>query len=150
MLLQWKLLRSFCSWCYNSLNILSVLLLNVVALILHHNVCLSFQKGLSEEKKSLYDWTNKEKSKSLDKPSYDRYSKKEDKEKDKKDNKLSGSCEIESELRDRRGSSRGKLGANEMLDSDNPPPEYNKQDCMVSGLEDFEVCIPIKFQQLQI
>jgi hypothetical protein len=98
------------------------------------------KKGLSEEK-SVYDWTNKEKSKSLDKPSYDRYSKKEEKEKDKKDNKLSGSCDIESELRDKRSSNRGKFGTNEMLESDNPPPEYNKQDCMVIGLDDFEVCI---------
>ncbi|XP_058788740.1 uncharacterized protein LOC131662813 isoform X2 [Phymastichus coffea] len=100
------------------------------------------KKGLSEEKKSLYDWTNKEKSKSLDKPSYDRYSKKEDKEKDKKDSKLSGSCDIETELRDKRGgSNKGKLGANEMLDSDNPTPEYNKQDCVVSGLEDLEASL---------
>lgn len=101
------------------------------------NTYLLFQKGLSEEK-SVYDWTNKEKSKSLDKPSY---SKKEEKEKDKKDNKLSGSCDIESESRDKRSSNRGKLGTNEMLESDNPPPEYNKQDCMVIGLDDFEVCI---------
>jgi hypothetical protein len=77
----------------------------------------------------------------LDKPSYDRYSKKEDKEKDKKENKLSGSCDIESELRDKRSSNRGKLGTNEMLESDNPPPEYNKQDCMVIGLGNFEVCM---------
>ena len=104
------------------------------------NVYLLFQKGLSEEK-SVYDWTNKEKSKSLDKPSYDRYSKKEEKEKDKKESKLSGSCDIESELRDKRSSNRGKLGTNEMLESDNPPPDYNKQDCFVIGLEDIEVCI---------
>ncbi|XP_031783609.1 uncharacterized protein LOC100678715 isoform X2 [Nasonia vitripennis] len=96
-----------------------------------------FKKGLSEEK-SAYDWTNKEKSKSLDKPSYDRYSKKEEKEKDKKDIKLSGSCDIESELRDKRNSNRVKLGTNEMLESDNPPPVYNKQDCIEISLDDFE------------
>ncbi|XP_014224663.1 dentin sialophosphoprotein-like isoform X1 [Trichogramma pretiosum] len=104
------------------------------------------KKGLSEEK-SLYDWTNKEKSKSLDKTSY---SKKEEKEKDKKDSKLSGSCDIESELCDNRSSNSGKLGANEMLDSVNSPPDNTKQDkdndkekdkvarCPVLTLDDYE------------
>ncbi|KAJ8676422.1 hypothetical protein QAD02_012209 [Eretmocerus hayati] len=95
------------------------------------------KKGLSEGK-SAYDWTNKEKSKSLDKPSY---SKKEDVEKDRKDNRPSSSCDIESESRDKRNSNKGKPVTNEMLDSDNPPPEYNKQGCIVLGLEDLEASI---------
>ena len=104
------------------------------------NAYLSFQKRLAAER-TFCNWANKEKSKSLDKPSYDRYSKKEEKEKDRKESKLSGSCDIETESREKRSSNSGKLGTNEMLESDNPPPEYNKQDCMVIGLEDFEVCI---------
>lgn len=88
------------------------------------------------EGKSVHNWfNNKEKSKSLDKPSY---SKKE--EKNKKDNKLGGSCDIESELRDRRSCNRGKLGTNEMLESDNSPPEFkDKQDCMVISGDGLEV-----------
>lgn len=96
---------------------------------------MQFQRGLSEEKTS-YNWTNKEKSKSFDKTSY---SKKEDKEKDKRDNKLSASCDIESELREKRGSNREKLGTNEMLESDNSTPEYNKQGTVVIESSDFEV-----------
>lgn len=87
----------------------------------------------------MYDWTNKEKSKSLDKPSYTS-TKKEDKEKDKKDSKrgVVSSGETESEIREKRVS-KGKYGTNEMLDSDNPPPEYNKSDYMVIDLSDVEV-----------
>ncbi|XP_011498438.1 PREDICTED: uncharacterized protein DDB_G0284459 [Ceratosolen solmsi marchali] len=113
---------------------------HTLASLANFDLVFEKKKGLSEEK-SVYDWTNKEKSKSLDKPSYDRYSKKEEKEKERKESKLSGSCDIESELRDKRSSNRGKLGTNEMLESDNPPPEYNKQDCMVIGLEDFEASV---------
>ncbi|XP_014219841.1 uncharacterized protein DDB_G0284459 isoform X2 [Copidosoma floridanum] len=103
------------------------------------NFQLAFEqkKGLSEEK-SVHNWfNNKEKSKSLDKPSY---SKRDDKEKDRKEGKLSGSsCDIESETRDKRSSSRGKLGTNEMLEPDNSPPEYkDKQDCMVISVDDLE------------
>ncbi|XP_014484156.1 PREDICTED: uncharacterized protein LOC106749322 isoform X2 [Dinoponera quadriceps] len=95
------------------------------------------KKGFCEER-PVYDWTNKEKSKSLDKPSYTS-TKKEDKEKDKKDLKrdVVSSGETESETREKR-ISKGKYGTNEMLDSDNPPPEY-KSDYMVIDLGDVEV-----------
>lgn len=95
------------------------------------------KKGFCEER-PVYDWTNKEKSKSLDKPSYTN-TKKEDKEKDKKDLKrdVVSSGETESEIREKRVS-KGKYGTNEMLDSDNPPPEY-KSDYMVIDLGDVEV-----------
>ncbi|XP_032691335.1 uncharacterized protein DDB_G0284459-like isoform X7 [Odontomachus brunneus] len=94
------------------------------------------KKGFYEER-PVYDWTNKEKSKSLDKPSYTS-TKKEDKEKDKKDSKRDtvSSGETESETREKRVS-KGKYGTNEMLDSDNPPPEY-KSDYMVIDLGDVE------------
>ncbi|CAL7944428.1 unnamed protein product [Xylocopa violacea] len=92
------------------------------------------KKGFCEER-TAYDWTNKEKSKSLDKPSYTS-TKKEEKEKDKKDTKKD-SCETEVEVREKRGS-KGKHGTNEMLESDNPPPEY-KSDYMVIDLGDAEV-----------
>ncbi|XP_015592935.1 uncharacterized protein LOC107266701 isoform X2 [Cephus cinctus] len=101
------------------------------------------KKGFSEERAvSAYDWTNKEKSKSLDKPSYSG-SKREDKDKEKKDNKRestqqSGPTEPDSsEQREKRGS-KGKQGTNEMLESDNPPPEY-KSDYMVIDLGEVEV-----------
>ncbi|KAI4479883.1 hypothetical protein M0804_010622 [Polistes exclamans] len=96
------------------------------------------KKGFSEER-TTYDWTNKEKSKSLDKSS-SVSSKKEDKEKDKKDNKrdsVSGFYESESEQREKK-SSKGKYGTNEMLESDNPPPEY-KSDYTVIDLSYVEV-----------
>ncbi|XP_015432642.1 PREDICTED: dentin sialophosphoprotein-like isoform X2 [Dufourea novaeangliae] len=92
------------------------------------------KKGFCEER-TVYDWTNKEKSKSLDKPSYTSV-KKEEKEKDKKDIKKD-SCESELDTRDKRGT-KGKQGTNEMLESDNPPPEY-KSDYMVIDLGDAEV-----------
>ncbi|XP_076227628.1 twenty-four isoform X2 [Nomia melanderi] len=92
------------------------------------------KKGFCEEK-TVYDWTNKEKSKSLDKPSYTS-TKKEEKEKDKKDTKKD-LCESELDAREKRGN-KGKQGTNEMLESDNPPPEY-KSDYMVIDLGDAEV-----------
>lgn len=92
------------------------------------------KKGFCEER-TVYDWTNKEKSKSLDKPSYTS-TKKEEKEKDKKDIKKD-LCETELEVREKRGN-KGKYGTNEMLESDNPPPEY-KSDYMVIDLGDAEV-----------
>lgn len=88
--------------------------------------------------RSAYDWTNKEKSKSLDKPSYTS-TKKEEKEKEKKESKreTTNSGEIELETREKRVG-KGKYGTNEMLESDNPPPEY-KSDYMVIDLGDVEV-----------
>lgn len=88
--------------------------------------------------RSAYDWTNKEKSKSLDKPSYTS-TKKEEKEKEKKESKrdTASSSEIELETREKRVG-KGKYGTNEMLESDNPPPEY-KSDYMVIDLGDVEV-----------
>lgn len=103
------------------------------------NLDLIFDKKKSFcEERTAYDWTNKEKSKSLDKPSYSSV-KKEEKEKDKKDTKkdISGLCETELEVREKRAS-KGKHGTNEMLESDNPPPEY-KSDYMVIDLGDAEV-----------
>ncbi|KAI4487746.1 hypothetical protein M0802_011851 [Mischocyttarus mexicanus] len=97
------------------------------------------KKGFSEER-TTYDWTNKEKSKSLDKSS-SVSSKKEDKEKDKKDNKrdsVSGFYESESEQQREKKNSKGKHGTNEMLESDNPPPEY-KSDYTVIDLSYGEV-----------
>ncbi|XP_061935273.1 probable serine/threonine-protein kinase DDB_G0282963 isoform X4 [Apis cerana] len=99
------------------------------------NLDLLFDKKGFCEERSTYDWTNKEKSKSLDKPSYNS-TKKEEKEKDKKDTKKD-LCETEVEIREKRGS-KGKYGTNEMLESDNPPPEY-KSDYMVIDLGDAEV-----------
>ncbi|XP_033322880.2 twenty-four isoform X1 [Megalopta genalis] len=90
------------------------------------------KKGFCEEK-TVYDWTNKEKSKSLDKPSYTSTKKEE---KDKKDTKKD-LCESELDVREKRGN-KGKQGTNEMLESDNPPPEY-KSDYMVIDLGDAEV-----------
>lgn len=46
-------------------------------------------------------------------------------------------CETEPEAREKR-SNKGKHGTNEMLESDNPPPEY-KSDYMVIDLGDTEV-----------
>ncbi|XP_076249581.1 twenty-four isoform X2 [Calliopsis andreniformis] len=92
------------------------------------------KKGFYEER-ATYDWTNKEKSKSLDKAPYTS-TKKEEKEKDKKDTKKD-SCETELEAREKRNN-KGKHGTNEMLESDNPPPEY-KSDYMVIDLGDTEV-----------
>ncbi|XP_012287984.1 uncharacterized protein LOC105703852 isoform X2 [Orussus abietinus] len=96
------------------------------------------KKGFSEERSS-YDWTNKEKSRSLDKSSYGG-PKKDEKDKDKKDAKreTGDPCEAETENREKRGTSRGKQGTNEMLESDNPPPEY-KPDYTVIDLSDAEV-----------
>ncbi|XP_011346881.2 uncharacterized protein LOC105284797 isoform X2 [Ooceraea biroi] len=102
------------------------------------NLDLIFDKKSFCEERSVYDWTNKEKSKSLDKPSYTS-TKKEDKEKEKKESKrdVAGSGEVELEAREKRVS-KGKYGTNEMLESDNPPPEY-KSDYMVIDLGDVEV-----------
>ncbi|XP_024880999.1 uncharacterized protein LOC112460521 isoform X3 [Temnothorax curvispinosus] len=104
------------------------------------NLDLTFDKKKSfYEERSAYDWTNKEKSKSLDKPSYTS-TKKEEKEKEKKELKrdtAGSSGEGESETREKRAS-KGKYGTNEMLESDNPPPEY-KSDYMVIDLGDVEV-----------
>lgn len=98
-----------------------------------------FKKGFCEER-TTYDWTNKEKSKSLDKPSYTS-TKKEEKEKDKKDTKKDlGESEVE--VREKR-SNKGKHGTNEMLESDNSPPEY-KSDYMVIDLGDAEVNFLLK------
>ncbi|XP_025159653.1 uncharacterized protein LOC105183388 isoform X2 [Harpegnathos saltator] len=101
------------------------------------NLDLIFDKKGFCEERPVYDWTNKEKSKSLDKPSYTS-TKKEDKEKDKRDSKrdVVSSGETESETREKRVC-KGKYGTNEMLDSDNPPPEY-KSDYMVIDLGDVE------------
>jgi len=98
--------------------------------------CLRFAKKNFSEERSVYDWTNKEKSKSLDKPSYNT-TKKEDKEKEKKESKRDVAGEVELEIREKRVS-KGKYGTNEMLESDNPPPEY-KSDYMVIDLGDVEV-----------
>ncbi|XP_072754240.1 uncharacterized protein Tyf isoform X2 [Anoplolepis gracilipes] len=103
------------------------------------NLDLSFDKKKNFcVERSAYDWTNKEKSKSLDKPSYTS-TKKEEKEKEKKELKRDtvGSGDIELETREKRVG-KGKYGANEMLESDNPPPEY-KSDYMVIDLGDVEV-----------
>ncbi|XP_011867259.1 PREDICTED: actin cytoskeleton-regulatory complex protein PAN1 isoform X2 [Vollenhovia emeryi] len=104
------------------------------------NLDLIFDKKKSfYEERSAYDWTNKEKSKSLDKPSY-ASTKKDEKEKEKKELKrdtAGSSGEGESEAREKRAS-KGKYGTNEMLESDNPPPEY-KSDYMVIDLGDVEV-----------
>lgn len=84
--------------------------------------------------RSAYDWTNKEKSKSLDKPSYTS-TKKEEKEKEKKELKRdTSSGEIELETREKRVG-KGKYGTNEMIDSDNPSPEC-KSEFMVIDLGD--------------
>ncbi|XP_076682310.1 twenty-four isoform X3 [Andrena cerasifolii] len=99
------------------------------------NLDLLFDKKGFCEERTAYDWTNKEKSKSLDKPSCTSV-KKEEKEKDKKDIKKD-LCESELEIREKR-SNKGKHGTNEMLDSDHPPPEY-KSDYMVIDLGDAEV-----------
>ncbi|XP_068988065.1 serine-rich adhesin for platelets-like isoform X3 [Bombus flavifrons] len=99
------------------------------------NLDLLFDKKGFCEERGAYDWTNKEKSRSLDKPSYSS-TKKEEKEKDKKDTKRD-LCESEVEVREKRGN-KGKYGTNEMLESDNPPPEY-KSDYMVIDLGDAEV-----------
>ncbi|XP_011632719.1 uncharacterized protein LOC105424276 [Pogonomyrmex barbatus] len=102
------------------------------------NLDLIFDKKKSFcEERPAYDWTNKEKSKSLDKSSYTS-TKKEEKEKDKKELKrdTANSGEVESEVREKR-ISKGKYGTNEMLESDNPPPEY-KSDYMVIDLGDVE------------
>ncbi|XP_018347375.1 PREDICTED: probable serine/threonine-protein kinase DDB_G0282963 isoform X3 [Trachymyrmex septentrionalis] len=103
------------------------------------NLDLIFDKKSFCEERPAYDWTNKEKSKSLDKPSYIS-TKKEEKEKEKKELKrdtANSSGEAESETREKR-ISKGKFGTNEMLESDNPPPEY-KSDYMVIDLGDVEV-----------
>lgn len=103
---------------------------------MYHTYCLInfFKKGFCEER-TAYDWTNKEKSKSLDKSSYNNIKKEEkEKEKDKKDTKKD-LCESEVEV---KRSNKGKYGTNEMLESDNPPPEY-KSDYMVIDLGDAEV-----------
>ncbi|XP_029163148.1 protein split ends isoform X2 [Nylanderia fulva] len=102
------------------------------------NLDLSFDKKSFCVERSAYDWTNKEKSKSLDKPSYTS-TKKEEKEKEKKELKrdTASSGEIELESREKRVG-KGKYGTNEMLESDNPPPEY-KSDYMVIDLGDVEV-----------
>ncbi|XP_033216058.1 uncharacterized protein LOC117172348 isoform X3 [Belonocnema kinseyi] len=103
------------------------------------------KKRFSEER-AVYDWTSKEKAKSLDKPSYSSSKTKfEEKEKEKKEPKresssissIAGACEAESEIREKRNC-RGKQGTNEMLESDNPPPDY-KRDYMVIDLGDVEV-----------
>ncbi|XP_017890922.1 dentin sialophosphoprotein-like isoform X2 [Ceratina calcarata] len=99
------------------------------------NLDLIFDKKGFCEERTAYDWTNKEKSRSLDKPAYGG-TKKDEKEKDKKDTKKDP-CETETETREKRGS-KGKHGTNEMLESDNPPPEY-KSDYMVIDLGDAEV-----------
>ncbi|XP_036145997.1 actin cytoskeleton-regulatory complex protein PAN1 isoform X2 [Monomorium pharaonis] len=80
------------------------------------------------EERSAYDWTNKEKSKSLDKPSLDNRhtsTKKDDKEKEKKELKrdTTNSVEAESETHEKRVN-KGKYGTNDMLEPDNSPPEY--------------------------
>ena len=99
------------------------------------------KKRFSEER-TVYDWTNKEKSKSLDKPSYV-CAKKEDKDKDKKETVqreiVAVTNEADSELREKKGV-KGKSATNEMLESDNPPPEY-KSDYMVIDF-DIEVRRP--------
>ncbi|KAG7197616.1 hypothetical protein KM043_013399 [Ampulex compressa] len=103
------------------------------------NLDLIFDKkdGFCEER-TAYDWTNKEKSKSLDKPPHTTL-KKEEKEKEKKDLKKDSTslCESELEVREKKNN-KGKHGTNEMLESDNPPPEY-KSDYMVIDLGDTEV-----------
>ncbi|XP_011296830.1 uncharacterized protein tyf isoform X2 [Fopius arisanus] len=92
------------------------------------------KKGYYEERSS-YDWTNKEKSKSLDKPTYGCAPKKDDKDKEKKDIKrdstVAGTAVIDTET-DKK-CSKVKQTTNEMLESDNPPPDY-KPEYMVNGL----------------
>ena len=78
----------------------------------------------------------------MDKPSI---SKKEEKESNQ-----SVLCDIESDLRDKRSNNKTKIGANEMLGSDNPPPECSKQDSKVTGLDNCEVCtMPKKLLKLK-
>ncbi|XP_018044514.1 PREDICTED: actin cytoskeleton-regulatory complex protein PAN1 isoform X1 [Atta colombica] len=103
------------------------------------NLDLIFDKKKSFcEERPAYDWTNKEKSKSLDKPSYTS-TKKEEKEKEKKELKRDTANSLgEAESETREKVSKGKFGTNEMLESDNPPPEY-KSDYMVIDLGDVEV-----------
>lgn len=110
----------------------SLILFEIITYINNITIIFFSKKGFCEER-TAYDWTNKEKSKSLDKPSYNNI-KKEEKEKDKKDTKKD-LCETEVEV---KRSNKGKYGTNEMLESDNPPPEY-KSDYMVIDLGDAEV-----------
>ncbi|XP_012266846.2 uncharacterized protein LOC105692311 isoform X1 [Athalia rosae] len=96
------------------------------------------KKGFSEER-AAYDWANKEKSKSLDKPSYSG-SKREEKDKEKKENKRETEDRVQTEgdreSKDKKGG-RGKQLTNEMVESDPPPPEP-KPDYMVIDLSDVE------------
>ncbi|XP_063979737.1 uncharacterized protein LOC135163829 isoform X2 [Diachasmimorpha longicaudata] len=89
------------------------------------------KKGFYEERAS-YDWTNKEKSKSLDKPTYCCTTKKEDKDKDKKDIKrdTTVAATVVSDTEPDKKCLKVKQTTNEMLESDNPPPDY-KPDHMV-------------------
>ncbi|KAK0159429.1 hypothetical protein PV328_010307 [Microctonus aethiopoides] len=137
------------------------------------NLDLIFDKkrGFCAER-TVYDWTNKEKSKSLDKPSYGCVTKKEDKEREKKDSDTnsgssSGSIVCNSnnisninsnnnnnntnnnnvivtnaigclasniDITDNKKKTKIKQTSNEMLESDNPPPDY-KPDYMVIDIE---------------
>lgn len=94
-----------------------------------------FLQGFPRER--IYDWTSKEKSSTLDKS---HGLKKEEKEKDKKDIKKDISSETESDKRN----VKVKQGTNEMLESDNPPPEY-KPEYMVNDVHDNEVLMAFSF-----
>ncbi|XP_066585679.1 serine-rich adhesin for platelets-like isoform X2 [Prorops nasuta] len=110
-----------------------------------HNLASSANTDLIFEKKSFceervtYEWTNKDKSKSLEKsvpalPKKD--DKKEKRESSKKDSSFS-ICESEFEIREQK-INKGKYETNEMLESDNISLE-DKSDYMLINLSDFEV-----------
>ncbi|XP_015119684.1 uncharacterized protein LOC107042938 [Diachasma alloeum] len=110
------------------------------------NLDLLFDKKKSfYEERASYDWTNKEKSKSLDKPTYGCTTKKEDKDKDKKDIKRDTTVAsiAVSDIEPDKKCLKVKQTTNEMLESDNPPPDYKPEymviDIEVNGLSDRNV-----------
>ncbi|XP_046739333.1 uncharacterized protein LOC124407335 isoform X3 [Diprion similis] len=105
------------------------------------NLDILFDKKGFSDKRAAYDWANKDKSKSLDKPSYSGL-KREEKDKEKKENKreidIGQAADGDRELKDSKRGGRGKQITNEMVESDPPPPEP-KPDYMVIDLSDVEV-----------
>ncbi|XP_046418405.1 uncharacterized protein LOC124178797 isoform X1 [Neodiprion fabricii] len=105
------------------------------------NLDILFDKKGFADKRTSYDWANKEKSKSLDKPSYSGL-KREDKDKERKENKreldIGQAADGDRESKDNKRGGRGKQITNEMVESDPPPPEP-KPDYMVIDLSDVEV-----------
>ncbi|XP_057323619.1 uncharacterized protein LOC130666529 isoform X1 [Microplitis mediator] len=78
------------------------------------------------EERTVYYWANKEKSRSLDKPSYGCVTKKDDKE--------SVGASIDADINDKK-SPKVKYVTNEMIESDYSSSSY-KDDYMVNGLND--------------